>query len=464
MAGRRGRCGSWSGRWALIALLLVACGGGDDVSDGGGIIDDGDPTAEATGATTGAGVDALGGADAASDPADGAGVGPPSDATPVGADVAPPEQVCPPESVGCVGGELFVCDKGGFTFEIIPCDDGLICVGDECVQCGTDADCVAPEQCVEGECVIPPLEIVTDELPPAVEDALYGFTLQGIGGAPPYVWSVHQGELPPGLTLSDDGVIEGATGVLGAWPMIIKLADDLGETETRPLTLKVLESGLHIVTASPLPIATDGEPYEVQLAAAGGTTPYIWGLAAGGLPTGLALGGDGKIFGVPVDDGMFSVTVKVFDATNPPLVATKDFGLPVTIAPLEIVSAVEVDLFVTKLIVLPLILIVEGIDIPYNAQLEAIGGKKPLHWAEDALPDLVTGFIPQANLPPGLTLEEDGTVTGAVSDPSLAVTITIPFVGIDLSGFFFQARVEDDQPVPFEDSALYIIPTVPISF
>lgn len=393
-------------------------------------------------------------------PADGATVDvPPGDAA--GPDAAPVE-TCPPGLTGCVGNAQLVCAADGSGWDQIPCPDDQICAAGECLVCATDADCAAGEQCTADGCVVPPLMILTEALPPGVEGVPYGIELQAKGGALPYVWELIQGDLPAGLSLSLDGGLSGVPTETGTSPLKIKVTDAGGQSETVALTLEVLGSGLHITTPSPLPLAEEGEPYEAVIEAVGGTEPHFWGVAGGSLPVGLSLSSAGVISGVPVGDGNFDVTIKVFDNGTPTLTASRDYQLPVTIAPLEIIADQVVDLFITKLIVLPVIIVVDGVPIPYNAQLEAKGGRKPYHWAEEPLPGFVASLIPNSGLPAGLTVNGDGSITGAVTDTSLAVSVPIPLTGIELSGFFFGAVVTDDQPVPYDASALYIIPTVPL--
>jgi hypothetical protein len=58
-------------------------------------------------------------------------------------------------------------------------------------------------------------------------------------------------------------------------------------------------------------------PYTGQLTAAGGTEPYAWSLADGGLPDGLAIDpGTGAIGGTPTAAGTFAFTVSVTDGAG----------------------------------------------------------------------------------------------------------------------------------------------------
>ena len=52
----------------------------------------------------------------------------------------------------------------------------------------------------------------------------------------------------------------------------------------------------------------------VALSATGGVAPYTWTVAAGALPGGLTLGGDGTVSGNPTTAGDFSFTIQAADA------------------------------------------------------------------------------------------------------------------------------------------------------
>ncbi len=70
------------------------------------------------------------------------------------------------------------------------------------------------------------------------------------------------------------------------------------------------------VTSTSLPNAVAGAAYSFQLQAGGGTPPYGWTLAAGALPSGLALAPDGLVNGTPGTAGTFDFTVQVTDANS----------------------------------------------------------------------------------------------------------------------------------------------------
>ncbi|MDA8034597.1 MAG: G1 family endopeptidase, partial [Actinomycetota bacterium] len=73
---------------------------------------------------------------------------------------------------------------------------------------------------------------------------------------------------------------------------------------------------LAVTTTAPA-AATAGVAYRVELAASGGVPPYRWAVAAGTLPSGLALSPAGVLSGVPGTPGRTSLTVVVTDSSSP---------------------------------------------------------------------------------------------------------------------------------------------------
>jgi hypothetical protein len=102
------------------------------------------------------------------------------------------------------------------------------------------------------------------------------------------------------------------------------------------------------VSTTALPNGTQSMPYDQNLAAAGGITPYSWSRTAGTLPTGLNLSLSGKISGTPTATGTSSFTVQVSDSSNPVQKATRALsitivassGCPCTIWPSTAVPSV----------------------------------------------------------------------------------------------------------------------------
>ena len=85
------------------------------------------------------------------------------------------------------------------------------------------------------------------------------------------------------------------------------------------------------ITTGPLPAGTLNSAYSQTLQAAGGKTPYTWGIISGSLPAGLGLdGASGVISGTPTTIGTFNFTVQLTDSTFPyPQTVTKDFSIAI---------------------------------------------------------------------------------------------------------------------------------------
>ena len=173
-----------------------------------------------------------------------------------------------------------------------------------------------------------PLTITTSSLPDATNGFFYSQTLQASGGTPPYSWSIpnYSSSLPFDLNLATNGLISGtASTAVGTYYFDVIVTDAASNTqELDGLALNVDSPPLAplIITNISLPNATVGGPYNVQLGAIGGQSPYNWSLALGSAspPSGLTLYSSGLISGTPTNSkvGSFKVEVndQASDATN----------------------------------------------------------------------------------------------------------------------------------------------------
>ncbi|HEX4960399.1 MAG TPA: S8 family serine peptidase [Thermoanaerobaculia bacterium] len=87
-----------------------------------------------------------------------------------------------------------------------------------------------------------PLAVVTLNLPPGNLTSAYSTTLVAAGGTPPYSWSLRAGQLPPGVTLSLQGVLTGGPTVQGRYFFTVSVADAAGATVLRSLSLDVVDA------------------------------------------------------------------------------------------------------------------------------------------------------------------------------------------------------------------------------
>ena len=270
---------------------------------------------------------------------------------------------------------------------------------------------------------IAPPAITTATLLPAVHETPYSLALAGTGEAP-LSWSLIDGELPPGLTLSDEGVIEGTPEVLesGTVELTVQLTDGSGASVKRTFTLE-LRAPLAIEEAD-LPEGSVGAAYPTTtLRATGGSGALTW--TAEGLPPGLVLSPSGELSGTPTESGAFTVTVTVTDEAGETAEAVLSLGIGV---PAPLIGTADVPLGTER--------------TAFRGSVSANGGTGPYAWS-------ITGGA----LPAGLSLSPEGEISGV---PDAAGTFTVTVTVTDAQGETADVEVEiviepaviDGQQVP----------------
>ena len=181
----------------------------------------------------------------------------------------------------------------------------------------TDAKSNTGSRAYQGT-VTPQLVISTASLPNGSVGAAYNSTLTATGGTGPYTWSagawVGGGALPTGLSLTSAGVLSGTPTAAGSFSFILQVTDSGGATATHTYTVSI--SSQLSITTSTLPNGTVGSGYSATLAATGGTAPYTWSIASGGLPAGLSLGTTGTISGTPTTAANYTFSVTATDSAG----------------------------------------------------------------------------------------------------------------------------------------------------
>ena len=239
---------------------------------------------------------------------------------------------------------------------------------------------------------------VTEDLKPASVDVEYSEIVR-ISGSLPAAFTVSNGTLPPGLTLSNDGKITGTPTTAGQYHFTVT-ASNAGGNEAKSFTItasrvkpKISEYNLVHDTVS---VNTDIS-YEMRIYAQG-SKPVTFTLESGRLPDGLTLNPDGTITGKPAATGQYTFTVR---AENDLGYDTRSF----TVEAANVKPEIYEQTFGT-------------LRTGEACRVEIVaGGSKPLTWT------LETG-----NFPDGLTLSRDkGPNDGAVISGVPARTGTFTF-------------------------------------
>ena len=263
--------------------------------------------------------------------------------------------------------------------------------------------------------------IATLELPDWTVSIPYSQQLVVAGGTHPLVWSDKNGDLAgSGLTLSSGGLVSGTPTMFGEVGFTARVTDNAGATAEQTYSFTI-NSGVIIVTAAALPAGEQGEAYNVQLSAEGGTGTLTWIDKNGDLgSTGLTLSSDGIVSGTPTVFGVVTFTGKATDAIG----ASAERPFTITVNQALVISTEVLPSWT--------------IDIPYSQQLIATGGSGAKNWS-DKNNDLDGS---------GLALSSEGMVTGT------------PVTAGDIS---FIAVVADDKSTIEKPFAFTINPHVLIT-
>ncbi len=241
------------------------------------------------------------------------------------------------------------------------------------------------------------LEIATPSLPSAIAGRSYRATLIAVGGVPPYTWEAIS-TLPSGITLTSAGVLSGVPTTPGNLPITVSVRDAINSSDSKALVLAVLNANQAVqITQVPLPKAIVGMPYcepeAIRFEAQNGVPPYGWSLI-GEVPAGMSMSATGEFCGAPETAGEFPIVVRAQDATG--LYDTALFifevsgGNSLTISTFTLPGG--------------------KVGEDYSQKLTAVRGTEPYAWS------VVEGA---GDMPAGLTLAEDGSLSGSPTEDGL---------------------------------------------
>ncbi|HTW61905.1 MAG TPA: putative Ig domain-containing protein [Terracidiphilus sp.] len=256
--------------------------------------------------------------------------------------------------------------------------------------------------------VVPPtISTASGALAGGAVGTSYSVTLTASGGVTPYKWSVSQGALPAGLTLSSSaGTITGIPTASGSSDFTVTLTDSGSPALTFSLTFSITIAAAPAITftTTNLTGGSVGTAYAAAVAATGGAGTLTYKVTTGSLPAGLTMSAAGAISGTPTTAGTSNFTATASDAYGD----TGNASLSITIAAAPAIT------FTTNSLPAGVVSVV------YSATVAATGGAGTL-----------TYKVTSGSLPAGLTLSSAGAISGT---PTTAGTNNFAVTASDAYG------------------------------
>jgi uncharacterized repeat protein (TIGR01451 family) len=149
-------------------------------------------------------------------------------------------------------------------------------------------------------------------LPDAFTTTAYSYQLTALNNAGPVTYTLSNGALPPGVTLSPSGLLSGTPTATGNYSWNVQFTDGV-DVEYRGFGVAV--SAIQIFTPGQLPNATQNAAYSTTVSATGGAGGYVF--TASSLPNGLTLSSSGTISGtVNAGPGNWLFTLTATDSNQ----------------------------------------------------------------------------------------------------------------------------------------------------
>ena len=213
--------------------------------------------------------------------------------------------------------------------------------------------------------ICPLVTLSPSTLAASIVGTSYSQTITASGGVAPYTYAVTSGSLPAWTTLNaTTGVISGMPNNVTSATFSITATDTNGCPGLQSYTITPTCPTLTL-TPSTLPTGTAGTAYSQTLSASGGTSPYVWTVTSGVLPSGLSLSSAGVISGTPTASNATGVSITVQAADSMGCLGTSTYTFK--ICPVITVS--------------PTTLAAATVGTAYSQTLSASGGASPYTFA-----------------------------------------------------------------------------------
>ncbi|HXG76937.1 MAG TPA: Ig domain-containing protein [Gaiellaceae bacterium] len=257
------------------------------------------------------------------------------------------------------------------------------------------------------------LDLETDFQPPPGEVGTpYEWEFEAEEGCVPYRFSYLNGTVPPGLRITQDGLLTGTPTLAGRFEFWVALDDNSGPHNPACQYPSIQSQGQYFmtvlpdlaVTTSSLPAALVGTPYRVQLEFSNPEAgwPVTWDIVSGSLPAGLTLSENGVLSGTPTGADSKTFVVRARE-------------------PFRRFGERELTLHAVTALQAGAALSAGEVGIRFRGGFRAAGGLAPVTWS------LASGALPV-----GLALDP---ATGALAGrPRAAGTFPLTVVAADAAG------------------------------
>ena len=275
--------------------------------------------------------------------------------------------------------------------------------------------------------IVTPLQVTTTSLNFANVGTAYNTTLAATGGTGSLNWAVTAFYLPPGLSLTGNGILSGTPTSPGNYFFTVTVTDAGNNTAVQSLGINIYPSGqfppVSISTGSNFGTMHLGTE-QIGLSANNGSGTYTWSLISGTLPPGMALRTDVPSFfgsnqqagliGVATTPGNYSFTLNVASGGT-----SQTQAFTIRFSGLDLQDAAPADAY---------------FNVPYTYTFTPIANAGPVSFA-------VNTNSTNGSMPPGLTLSSAGVLSGTPTTPG---TYTIAM------------NINDGTDTQYEQFTLYI--------
>jgi hypothetical protein len=158
----------------------------------------------------------------------------------------------------------------------------------------------------------------------------YGNAIGYSGGTTPFTFAVASGDVPPGMTLTQGGSLEGVPATPGSYTFGARVTDAAGATATGSISVTINPEPS--ITTAGLRPWTEGRPYDETLRSSGGTQPLTWSVVSGTRPIDAPIDATtGAIRGTTLAAGDYTFVAQVTDAAG--ATATRTFTVKLNLPP-----------------------------------------------------------------------------------------------------------------------------------